>query len=304
MNMNSKMGALFKILIALVAIFIAARIYYYLTDDFRISNITYEMPYEASWQIPPLNPQEEANLDKILDQPWTYLGKGAQSYVFKSEDGRYVLKFFKFKHLRPSWFHDLIPSIGPLKDYKAKQEARKQRKLYGVFQSYKLAYDIDKEASGLNFIQLNVKGNPKRTVVVTDKLGIKRTINLEDVPFILQDQGQTFRNVLTELLQNGDVVTAEHRIGQILDMYAEEYKKGIFDHDHGVMQNTGFVGDRPLHLDVGKLLPNDAMKQKENAKQDAQVVAKNINEWIEKKYPKYKERVSKYIENKLHQLYD
>lgn len=305
---KKKKGPLLRLSLAtlyiVIALFVAARIYYYLTDDFREGNITYEMPYESSWQIAPLTQQEEAKVNQILNQPWHYIGKGAQSYAFVSEDDRYVLKFFKFKHLRPSWFLDSLPPIGPLKDYKDTQAARKERKLFGVFQSYKLAYDQDRKESGLVFIQLNTVGNPQRSVVVIDKLGISRKIELAEIPFILQDKGQTLRNVLRELLDHGDVVTTEYRLGQILDMYAGEYQRGLFDHDHGVMQNTGFVGERPIHLDVGKLLRDESMKNRDIAKKDAQLVTNNMKEWIGKNFPEYKERLSQFLDRKVQQLYD
>lgn len=286
-----------------IALFALARVYYALTDDFRLANISFPLPKEEHWTIPsPSNAQEE-QLQKILSQPFNYMGKGAQSYAFVSEDGRFVLKFFKFKHLHPSIFVELLPPVGFLKTYKDKQSARKERKLFGVFNSYKLAYDVDKEESGLIFIQLNTVDNPKRTVTVIDKIGIVRTVDLQEVPFILQDRGTTLRAVLTDLLNKHQVETAKQRIGQIFDLYADEYSKGIYDHDHGVMQNTGFVGHRPIHLDVGKLLRDDKMRDKKYAKQDALIVASKIKHWIKGHFPNDYQELSRYINNKVNELF-
>lgn len=281
-------------------LYLSMRLYFNATDDFRLSNITYHMPYQKNWEIPSPSTEEEQRLQTILNQEFSYLGKGAQSYAFSSDDGKYVLKFFKFKHLRPSVFQDMLPSIGFIKKYKDKQAARKQRKLYGVFQGYKLAYDLHKSESGLLFIQLNISGNPKRTVVVRDKIGLKRTVALEKIPFIVQEKGQTLRVVLGDLLQKGDVAAAEDRIGKIFDLYASEYSKGIYDHDHGVMQNTGFVGDRPIHLDVGKMVNEETMRQTDVAKKDMHHVEDKINFWIKKFYPAYSDRLAKFIDQKIH----
>lgn len=291
-------------LIVALSIFALARFYYYATDDFRLSNITFPLPYEKKWEITIPSIEEEKTLEAILSQPFTYLGKGAQSYVFASEDGKYVLKFFKFKHLRPSIFVDALPPIGPLKAYKEKQAARKERKLFGVFNSYKLAYDIDKDESGLIFIQLNTENNPKRFATIIDKIGIKRIVDLQHYPFILQYKGENLRTVIGELLKKQDVETAEMRLGQILDLYAQEYAKGVYDHDHGVMQNTGFIGDKPLHLDVGKLLPEEKMRDKAHAKADAELVVRNMNLWVVKNFPQYSERISRFLNEKLDELYN
>lgn len=290
-------------LLFVLTVFILARIYYALTDDFRLSNITYPLPYEKSWEIASPSPEEELPIQQILDQPFTYLGKGAQSYAFASEDGHYVLKFFKFKHLHPSFFIDALPPIGFLKDYKEKQAARKQRKLFGVFESYKLAYDVDKNESGLIFIQLNTEENPERYATVVDKIGVKRTINLQHYPFILQYKGQTLRMVINELLKKEDVATAQKRLGQIFDLYAQEYHKGVYDHDHGVMQNTGFIEERPLHLDVGKLMREEKMRDKSYAKKDAELVASKMKIWVKKNFPQYSEEIAEYLNKKIAELY-
>lgn len=283
--------------------FVLARICYALTDDFRLANIACPIPYEKSWKIAALSPKDERLLEQILNQPFTYLGKGAQAYVFASQDNQYVLKFFKFKHLHPSFFIKALPAVGSFKTYKEKQIARKERKLMGVFKSYKLAYDANRSESGLVFIQLNTEDSPQRLVTITDKLGIKRTIDLQNYPFIVQHKGKMLRVVVDELLKKQDVKMAKKRFGQILDLYAREYRKGIFDHDHGVMRNTGFIGDDPIHLDVGKLVIEEEMRDKKNARKDAELVVNKINFWMKKHYPQYSEEMASYLSQEMEQLY-
>lgn len=287
-----------------ISIFLLARLYYNVTDDFRLGNITFPLPYEKNWEVASLSTEQEKSLESILAQPFYYLGKGAQSYVFASEDGKYVLKFFKFKHLRPSFFIDSLPPIGFLKSYKEKQAARKERKLFGVFNSYKLAYEMDKIESGLIFIQLNTESNLVRYATVVDKIGIKRTIDLQNYPFILQYKGETLRTVVDKYLKEGDLQTAKTRLAQILDLYTQEYAKGIYDHDHGVMQNTGFIDTTPIHLDVGKLLKEEKMQNKSYARDDLELVVRNINSWVKKNYPQYSTSIEEYLNHKLTQLFN
>lgn len=283
----------------LAMVYGAMRLYFNATDDFRLSNISYIMPYQKEWEVAPHSSEQEQQLRDILSQQFAYLGKGAQSYAFASDDGKYVIKFFKFKHLRPSWFQEMLPAVGFLKDFKEKQATRKRRKLYGVFQGYKTAYEMHKKESGLLFIQLNIIDNPARTVIVRDKIGLKRTVALDNIPFILQEKGVTLRVVLKELLDKNNVAGAEQRIGSIFDLYASEYKKGIYDHDHGVMYNTGFVGERPIHLDVGKLVKEEAMRNPENAHGDFLLVAAKMKAWIQQSYPQHFQQLSDYIDNKI-----
>jgi len=291
-----------RIAIIVLTLFILMRIYFRATDDFRLTNIKYEMPYHKEWEIAPLDQSENARLNAILDQKFHYIGKGAQSYVFGSDDGKYVIKFFKFKHLRPSWFIDALPDISPLKEYKENIAKRKARKLYGVFNGYKLAYDSDKENSGLIFIQLN-PSNVHRDITLKDKLGFSRTVDLGDVVYVVQEKGVTLRNVLSQLLKEGDVATAKLRIGQIFNMYLSEYRKGILDHDHGVMQNAGFIGDRPIHLDIGKIHYDENISQPENYQKDLLKLAYKMQFWIKNNFPQYYEPLVNDIEQKLSNIF-
>src|SRR5205085_10468413 len=97
--MNIRLKKWIYALFAILIIFGLSRLYYRLTDDFRIANITYDLPFTPPWKVPHLTLDEYKNLEKILSQTFSYIGKGAQCYAFKSEDGKFVLKFFKFKHL-------------------------------------------------------------------------------------------------------------------------------------------------------------------------------------------------------------
>lgn len=286
-----------------LVLFGLARIYYRATDDFRLSNIIYEMPFQSKWEINSLTPSEKEQLDHILDQKFTYLGKGAQSYAFTSDDQQYVLKFFKFKHLRPLWIVNILPNISPIKEFKERESERKLRKLHGVFDGYRLAYDVNKDESGLIFIQLNPNQNFNKKVTVIDKIGLERTIDLNSVIFIVQHKGKTLRTVLNDLLSTGNVAKFNERVNQIFDLYFSEYHKGIYDRDHGVMHNTGFVGDKPIHLDVGKLSEDEMIKQPQNYKEDLQKIVNKITSWVQQNYPQYYKEIAKNIEDKLSEKY-
>jgi hypothetical protein len=259
----------------------AARLYYQLTDDFRWSNITYEVAHRNGWETQPLVSSESAALGSLLQQPFYYIGKGAQSYAFASADGNYVLKFFKFKHLRPTSFIDWLPPLPSLEQYRQRQVARKQRKLEGVFAGYHVAFERHREESGLLFIHLNRTENSFPTVTVYDKIGWPHVIALDQVPFVVQYRVQTLRHVVQQLLSEGQLEIVKERLTQVFDLYRREYQKGIVDHDHGVMRNIGFRGDVAIHLDVGKLHAEEAIREPANQQADLQMVASRMGNWLQ-----------------------
>lgn len=298
---SQRRGWLFLLLFILITAFFI-RFYFRMTDDFRVSNITYTIPYHANREIPALTPEEQETLDTILNQKFFYLGKGAQSYAFASEDGQYVLKFFKFKHIKPSLLATLLPNIPPFDGYLQRVFLRKQKKLNSIFAGYHLAFHLNRAESGLIFMQLN-PSRQKKVVNVIDKIGWERTIDLGNIPYIVQRRGETLRTVLSKLLDEGKMETAMRRMDQLFSLFLREYQKGIYDRDHGVLHNTGFIGDQPFHLDVGKLSKEEAMKQPKNYEKDLTKVALRMIPWLYLQYPNEAPELVAFIESRLSEIF-
>lgn len=293
--MNRRLKKWMYYFLAFLLIFGIIRLYYNLTDDFRIANITYELPFEAPWKVPILNPDEYQNLKHLLNQKFSYIGKGAQCYAFVSEDEQYVLKFFKFKHLKPNLFIQYLPSIAPFWDYKQSCIERKKRKLMSVFNGYDLAFQENRQTSELIYLHLLPTQHLQLKATIIDKMGLERIINLDDVVFIIQRKGETLRTRLRHLLKQNQVGEAQQAMASILEMYISEYKKGIYDHDHGVLHNTGFIGNQPFHLDIGKLNKDERMQQVEFYKKDLEHVIWKMDVWIKGSYPQYYPEISHFL---------
>jgi hypothetical protein len=301
---NKKWQRFWQILVVAVVSFSLVRIYFNATDDFRLTNITYELPYHPEWDII-VTPEDNLQLKNLLKQKFSYVAKGSQSYVFESADQQYVLKFFKFKHLKPSWLVSYLPPISPFAYYQQKELARKQRKLYEVFSGYKLAYELLRDESGLFYIHLNPKrSDPAKMVTVVDKMGLEREIDLSQVVYVIQEKGRTLRSVLAQSLDKKDIEGTRKRIAQIFDLYSTEYNRGVYDHDHGVMRNMGFAGDKPLHLDLGKLMREERMKEPHVRHEDLKKVVASIKEWLQIHYPQYQEPLFTYMDQRLAEFDD
>lgn len=274
----------------------AARLYYRLTDDFRIANISYPLPHRQEWEVTPLVLSEQQHIAEILQQSYFYIGKGAQSYAFVSQDGLYVLKFFKFKHLRPADWLSWLPPLESVKKYQHKQQIRKQRKLEGVFAGYRTAYELHRTDSGLLFIHLNTTENSYPIVTLFDKMGRRHKIALDEFPFILQYKVVTVRQVFEDLLKQGNVAEVKEAIDRIFALYCSEYDKGIVDHDHGVMRNIGFAGKKPIHLDVGKMHQEDDILKKSNQVKDLAIVAQRMKNWLDHNLSEYSAELAAHID--------
>jgi hypothetical protein len=275
-------------------------LYQAIESEFSLKNISYECRENFEWQTPPLTSEEQHNLQGILNQPFTYLSQGTQSYVFLSRDQRYVLKFFKFQELRPSSYHHLLTAFPFLTSYCQQQEHSARRKLDRLFSGYQLAYEQDRENSGIFYAHLGPTDFLKQQVIVSDRFGFHHVVFLDDVAFIVQEKAVTARVVISDLLSKGDLEAAKLCFTKIIDLCVSEYKKGLYDSDHNVMYNTGFTGDKVIRIDVGRLCRDESFKDPENFREDlCKIGLKRIDGWMQRHFPEYRNDMKNDIQEKL-----
>lgn len=214
-------------LIFLYALFLFCRSQ---TDDLSLSRLSFEAPFD----FPTLGSPEEAK--EILNQKFTYLSSGGQCYVFASEDGKYVLKFFKS-----------TPLPLPFSKYQAKKLGKLRRDMHG----YLLAFERLQEDTGLVLVRLNSNPSFDQTVILFDKLNCIHPFCLRSTPFILQKRAQPLSSPLSA-----------SQLQSITDLLKKRAKAGISDGDPREHKNIGFIDEKPIFLDPGKFYDDfDAKEQ-------------------------------------------
>ena len=277
-------------------------IYDKIQDEFSYANITFDQPLAADWDLPPL-PLDKLNVvDSILNQKFTYLDKGRQSYAFLSEDGKYVIKFIKFTYLKPPlWVR--FPSFPFLKTFQNKWKKGQRKRLERIFSGYQLAYSYDKENSGLIYIHLKQPEMKNKKVTVIDRFRLTTTLDLESILFILQEKGIQTKQVFKELRKRGDLTMLKLRIGQILELYVSEYQKGLYDSDHNVLANTAFTGNGFIRIDAGRLKFDERMKNPLVFKEDLRKVTHGrLAKWIKSNFPADEKEILEEMEKMVHDL--
>lgn len=267
------------------------RVYYRVTGGFTIGNITYALPYDARWDFPPLNAEDASQFNQILDQPFHYLGKGCQSYVFQSEDDNYVLKFFKFQRFRPQGWLNYFSFLPVIHTYQLDKIEKKRKKLESVFVSWKVAYDELKPETGVVFVHLNKSNNLHRQLVIFDKMGLRHDLNLDDFEFMIQKKADLLCPTLEKMIQKGEITQAKELLDRLLAMIISEYHRGFADNDHALMQNTGVLDGNPIHIDVGQFVRNDRVKDPKVYNQEIFNKTWKFRKWLETKQPELAEHV-------------
>lgn len=259
------------------------RLYYAVTAGFTIGNITYDLAYDSRWEMTPQSQEEASKLEAILQQPYHYLGKGCQSYVFASEDGRYVLKFFKYQRFRPQAWLDYVTFIPGIERIRQEKIERKRKKLEGVFTSWKIAYEALRPETGVVFVHLNK--SDKQPFVIYDKMGWKHSLNLGDYEFLLQRKAKLLCPTLDDFMAQGKVSEAKQLIDRLVQMILSEYQRGFADNDHALMQNTGVLDGRPVHIDVGQFVQNEKVKDSKVSNQELFNKTWKFRIWLGEHHP-------------------
>lgn len=286
------------ICLVILSLYGLGRLYYHLTGGFMVSNITSNFPFQPQWEVRPLSVIEQGEYAQALNQPYHYLGKGCQSYVFSSEDGKYVIKFFKYQRYRLQSWLVYFPPLPAIVKYRQEKGEKKWNKLNGFVRSWKIAFENLKDETGLVFVHLNKTDEIKRHVTLYDKIGKKHVVDLDQMEFCIQRQASMLCDTLLDYKSQGNLNEARQLIRQLLNMILSEYSRGLADNDHALMQNTGISQGRPVHIDVGQFVFNEAVKQPTVFYQELFTKTYKFKFWLREHYPE----LGEYLEQELRQI--
>lgn len=274
----------------------AGRLYYQVTGGFSLGNISSDFPYDPRWETRPLSHKEQMEVDSFLKQKFNYLGKGCQSYVFLSEDGQYVLKFFKYQRFRIQPWLNLFSFVPAVDEYRSRKIEKKQSKLEGVFRSWKLAFEELQPETGFVYVHLNKTTHLNGPIAIYDKMGFEHRLDPNQYEFLVQRKAQMLCPYIDELMLQGKVVEAKELLDRIIALIITEYQRGYADNDHALMQNTGVLDGFPIHIDVGQFVKEERAKDPEVYKQDLFSKTYKFRKWLGKKYPDLKHHLEQQLQ--------
>lgn len=266
--LECRMNKLFK---ALVALKLAALVFCispaapYLSninDGFAIGKISAPLP--KSEDFIPLNREALS----ALSQRYTYLGKGAQTYAFLSQDGAYVLKLFKGQHLTPAFWSSYLPP-----SWQEKSLLRKKERLEALFNSYQVASERLSQETGLLCVHLSATAGFDRQVTVQDLIGHEYRLNLDDFAFVLQERATLIGEVIDHLIQSGRSEEVLALIDAATACVSSRLEKGYIDTDPAFLQNYGVTASgKVIQIDVGRLVKDNLAGQDRVSIETAQLM--------------------------------
>jgi hypothetical protein len=255
------------------------------TDAFTLGRIHSALTHHHAWETPLPIGEEKHTLATLLSQPFHYLGSGGQCYAFVSEDGNYVIKFFKHK-LRAPWnYFYTHPLPAPLEAVRLRKLAKILMKLDRDFTSYKLAYEELQPETGILYVHLNKTTGLNQAVTIYDKLNIAHTIDLDQIEFIVQKKADLAYSYLDSLIQNGNLTQLKVSIDSLIEVIISRCKKGIFDEDAKIHRNFGFIDGKAVVIDVGRFRKDPSRTSSDVYTQDVRTITRSLRVWMQESCP-------------------
>lgn len=205
----------------------------------------------------PKGSEETVSIAPLLQQKFTYLGEGSQMIAFASEDGSHVLKVFKARHEKPYKFSRYLRSLGT-KDFEQSNQKWKI-KFQETCRRYKTAFFHLKEETGLIYLHFQKTPIP---LPITLK---GKTLDLSQYPFIIQKRA---------VLAPEYIRAHPEGVHALKKLFRARTLKGFSDPRQTLSTNYGFIGNKPIQIDPGKIEPFEG-----NSEKEIKIICDRIDSW-------------------------
>lgn len=267
----------FKIFYVLLLTIGVSRFCHKATDGFRLTKIQ-----NNTFAAHKIHSSEQEELAcKLLSQPFTYLARGKQSFVFLSQDGKTVLKLLNNHYQKNIKALQMLPKF----TWQREKLAYFQRKMQMTCQSYQLAFADLREETGLLFLHLEKTNHLKQNATIIDKLGIAHVIDLDRIGFILQKRATLAYPQFEEWIEKGDILAAKRGILSLLTLLHTRLEKGLSDRDPLIRTNIGFIDGKAHFLDLGPFSKNVQPKPPELAQTEIRKITHSLRDWLAQREP-------------------
>lgn len=258
--------------------------------SFCLHYIQTPMVPNPSWEINTAFPKE------VLSQPFFYIGKGSQTFVFESQDKQWVLKFYKFpSHMRLiSWLkHPFAYTTDPrrisIKDHNIKR-------FLMSYSSYYFAHTLIPEETAVTYVHLNPTNHLRQAVTLYDRLGAKYRVSLDATGYLLQRKAQKIFPVLDQAMSQGDLTFGKHVVDELIRTIVARCQAGLTDLDAMLHNNYGWLDGRAIHIDVGRLIPDASVKEPAAYQKEVIRITQLLSDYLGANYPElynyYKSKIN------------
>lgn len=280
---------IYKIIFIIILFFGIERFCRSQTGGFRPAKVCAEHDYgfqETSHEIP-------SEIRYLLQQSFTFLGRGVQFFAFIGEDKKTVLKLFKHHHtgIPIDWIEKCFPNC--LKTFVVK---KREKRMLRLLRSAYIAKTFLSKETGVFFCHLGKQKTYPLPILVKDKLGTSFLLDLEKTEFVLQKKAIPVKKKLQALLQENKIDEAIEAMQKILLLIEERSQKGIKNKDGKILQNCGFIDHDAIEIDIGSYIYRQQSTCVNPHKKASLKAKKQLLAWIRRYYAPLYDRIKKALD--------
>lgn len=255
-----------------------------ITDGFSHEALLGPFPPDEEGNLTTLTPEERMRVETLFSQPFRYFAKGAQCFALESQDGSYVLKCFKQKHLDKTPTLRLLERIPFLEDYVKERLERRRKRWECMTIGCHAAYARLREETGILYLHLApTQGLP--LVKIVDYRGVVKELDPNQFPFYLQKKGVPLRDGFRTFRQNKDLSGAKQALHALFVYLLHRSQRDVLDADPGYIHNLGWIEGKGTNLDIGKLIPCTWIKEPSCLHQDLTAHLATLRAFFQTEYP-------------------
>ncbi len=285
----------FLLLIILPLILACPMLWKLSTQGFRIEKVRISFPFHPEWEA---KTPCSIDLQAICREPFSYVAKGSQCYVFQNSTKEYVLKIFRsdlLKNRKRRWLRSLYAHyVRQRVDTKTTPfEAKIKKTMCAAWLAYEKAPDL----TGVVYLHLNEdRGVPSPSVTLVDRIGRSHHIPLQSFRFVIQKKGDSFRQAFARCRQQPEKI--QQLFDQFFTLLVQRVKKQIINTDHNLSPNFGFVQGSALEIDFGNYRYSEELALPEYRKREFHRFADSLCHWAQRHAPEWQT----YLEERILQI--
>lgn len=258
------------------------------TDGFSLKQIENPQPFsDRRSDLLDEGPAASFEMGLLFSQPFKYLSKGRQSFVFASEDGKVVLKFFKQSYFRDPLYLKWARKV-PLpwiQNWAAQETAKRNLRRDFYLNSYQIALSKAKRETGVLYFHSGGGGGSFPSVEIIDQASRKYRIDLNSIPFVLQKRGEPLYPALDAAFREEGISGVYRLLDQFTERIQDRIEQGIGDADCDIEHNWGVLDGQVLHLDPGRFYFADDLPELEAVKREWRRATGSFANWLRTHYP-------------------
>lgn len=218
--------------------------------EFSLKKITSKHTYNTRWDMGPPSKEQEKVLDQVCSQRFRFLRSTKKCYEFLSEDGIFVIKFFKQQQMKTQLFLNLFILPHELKLMREEIIARRTLERNRLFSSFQIAYERLPIQTNTLYLHLNPTTTLNRTLSIQASCGRSFIIEMDKAEFLIQKHADNILVHIMNLITLKKEKEAKTALSSLIDLIISCAAEGIDSLDKKQYPFFGFSDDKIIYCDI------------------------------------------------------